>query len=342
MFKKFAILSALLVSLLLLAACGPGTIDPDLTTEATESMAYPEPSEVEGSTSLTATPTMPVVNETMEATEEVTIEATQTLETTKVIPSTGDVNSGQVTTLIGLSVRDQSAEEIGTVEDLVLNMGDKQVDYVLVTMGDKVIAVPWEALQAPGTVGSSSSDGFTFPGDPGEFTDAPVLDVAKIPTVGDDDMSWDSEISGYWQGLLSETPMAETPESTVESTPNVMEENGMKGVILASKLIGYGLNFQAGLNQVKTSVDDIIVDVDSGEVQYLVVSVSIAGSEATLIPIPLDVIRWDDVNKVFTLSAPVQDIANAPTFTGDVFPDTSTPGWDDEIRSYWENLTSSK
>ncbi len=88
-----------------------------------------------------------------------------------------------------------------------------------------------------------------------------------------------------------------------------------------------------------TSVDDAIIDVESGAIQYVVISVSSAAMGERLIPIPLKIFSWDSANKTFTLTTDVQTIENASSFKVGEYPDTQTPDWDAEIRSYWENLT---
>ena len=60
--------------------------------------------------------------------------------------------------LIGKRVRNRSGEELGTIEDIVLDLGTGTIAYAVLLFGGflgvgaKLFAVPWEALEFDGRV----------------------------------------------------------------------------------------------------------------------------------------------------------------------------------------------
>ena len=52
----------------------------------------------------------------------------------EVVPSTGSVNPARVSNLLDFEVLNQSDEQVGAVEDMILNLETKQVDYVVLEL----------------------------------------------------------------------------------------------------------------------------------------------------------------------------------------------------------------
>ncbi|HET9913722.1 MAG TPA: PRC-barrel domain-containing protein [Anaerolineales bacterium] len=87
---------------------------------------------------------------------------------------------------------------------------------------------------------------------------------------------------------------------------------------------------------VTSTVEDLIVDTDAGDVQYIVVNASFTDGERW-IPVPLGMFQWDAASGSFILNADGTMLQNAPSFQEDLFPDTSTSGWNSEFDSFWQN-----
>jgi len=82
------------------------------------------------------------------------------------------------------------------------------------------------------------------------------------------------------------------------------------------------------------TVQDLIIEPATGNLQYLVVRF---GSQDNWIPLPIGFLRWDSTANGFVLMVSANALQNAPAFSADQFPDTSTPGWDQEWSTYWQN-----
>jgi hypothetical protein len=349
------ILVVFVIAAFVLAACSPSS------SQGTE---YPGFTEMPGSTESLETPEMTEPVTTPEMTESVaTAESTMPAEptaqatepaATEAIPPTGAIDPGRVSNLLDFGVFSQDGAQIGDVEDIILDFGEAYVDYVVVNANGKTVPVPWDAVEVVSAQAQSKTSGtpaassgpqndFILKVDQSAFDGAPEYDLTTLPALGENAEGWDSELASYWQGVLgaaggtpavsaTETPAAipETPSSG-ESMANM---SGIQGVALASKLIGASVT--VGGSQV--TVDDILIDSVSGDIKYVVFSLSSGSSGETLIPVPLGVLGWDPSTQSFTVTTDLTTLSGAPTFTAESFPDTLQSDWDTEISSYWEQF----
>jgi hypothetical protein len=198
----------------------------------------------------------------------------------------------------------------------------------------KNVAVPCEALKVanPKSGGQSSpsagpQNGYVLDIDQAQLDSAPEIDLDAVPELGEDAADWDVDIRTYWQDIV----MVESTGTTTST--NTTAEAGLSGVILASDLMGY--NFELGDEGVE--VDDIIVDVETCEVQYVVISTGSFLEEEKLIPVPVQALSWDSTNNTFVVAnVDPAALLEAPTFDRDKYPQTNSPNWDDDIRSFWD------
>lgn len=362
------LLSSLVVLAVLLSGCATGggevTGTPGATEPGFESTQAPGATITEEPTQpvVTEPPTQPMVTETVQATETVT--------STEALPPTGFVDPGRVSNLLDFDVYNRQDEQVGSVQDMVFNLEEMKIDYLIVDMGGflgiggKLVAVPFDQVEvqaATAASAQSSSESQTS----NQPQNAIILDVTKdqmdqapefnpdmLPELGEPADNWDAEIQSFWAGGAAtgsestETPMAtestsateapqttEAPQSTQSSQMNLAE---LQGVILASDLIGFDIQGPDG--RTVASVQDVIVDPDTGDLQYLVLSISgIEGIDGQLILIPLQAFGFDVQNQVFVLNIDPQLLVGAPTFENGNLPDTTQPDWDVDIQSYWQD-----
>jgi hypothetical protein len=85
---------------------------------------------------------------------------------------------------------------------------------------------------------------------------------------------------------------------------------------------------------VSGTIEDLIVDTDSGDVMYIVVNASFDDGERW-IPVPLGLFQWDGSS--FSLNADGTMLQDAPFFQDGQFPDTTMGGWNSEFDSFWQN-----
>lgn len=366
-------LSMLVFAALLLAACGAeetGTVVPN-----------------------TALPTLteePMATETPLGTETV-MPGDQTA--TPGIPVTGENDPSRLSSQLEFDVWNQEGEQVGEVNDMILDLDNSRVAYVIVgtggflEIGEKDVLVPWNQLEVQ-TAGSGGPAGdenaFILQIDQATFENAPDVDISAIlPGRGEPVGDWDVDIRNYWEtGTL---PATATPEGTVaadatatvspdETTmPEATEVPGaveLQGVALASDVLGSAVTLSPGQGEGQEQgqatvtpgtapeqatatvdpamptattgaddfdgvIDDMIINIDTGDILYIVVSAAIEEGERW-IPIPLRVFQWDAANDMFVIDAEPVMVQQAPFFEADAWPDTTLDGWDAEFEVFWQ------
>jgi sporulation protein YlmC with PRC-barrel domain len=239
--KLNLLLSILVLAALLLAACGAEG------TETAVPDTQPSP--------LTEEPTEePMTTETPLGTETVT-PGDQTA--TPGIPVTGEESPSRLSNQLNFDVWNQNGEQIGEVNDMILDLDNTRVTYVIVgtggflEIGEKDVLVPWDLLEVQ-TAGSGGPAGdqnaFILQVDQELFENAPDVDINDIlPGRGEPAGDWDTDIHSYWEtGALPATALPEadaTATVSPDGTP-VPEATGMpgvadlQGVVLASEVLG--------------------------------------------------------------------------------------------------------
>jgi hypothetical protein len=100
-------------------------------------------------------------------------------------------------TLIGEKVRNVRGDYLGDIKEIVLEMRSGKVAYAVLsfggvfTMGQKLFAVPWDAL-LPDTLNKS----LVLDVDKDRFKDAPGFDSDKWPNMTD--RAWSDGIHNYY------------------------------------------------------------------------------------------------------------------------------------------------
>ena len=87
-------------------------------------------------------------------------------------------------------------------------------------------------------------------------------------------------------------------------------------------------------NNVNATIKDMIMDMQTGKVRFLVVDAKFDDGEHW-IPIPANLFQWDAAKETFVLKTDVATLQKAPSFQEDQFPNTGTSGWDTEFNKFW-------
>ena len=83
-------------------------------------------------------------------------------------------------------------------------------------------------------------------------------------------------------------------------------------------------------------IKEIMLDMDSGEVSYAVLSFGgFLGIADKLFAVPWSALKLDTKNKRFTLDVDKEKLESAPGFDKDNWPDMADPTWQDTIHSYY-------
>jgi hypothetical protein len=108
-------------------------------------------------------------------------------------------------TIVGTRVRNLSDDNLGNIEEVMVDSGTGRVAYAVLSfggflgVGDKLFAVPWEALTY-----SDDFEGYRLNVDPELLEDAPGFDKDNWPNFADE--TWNRGIythygvTPYWDG----------------------------------------------------------------------------------------------------------------------------------------------
>ena len=99
---------------------------------------------------------------------------------------------------------------------------------------------------------------------------------------------------------------------------------------------GTGQEQGQGVGNIQGSIDDLMVAIDTGEIQYVVVDVALDEGQRW-IPVPLSLIQWDAASGAFLINANPAIFHDAPFFENGQYPDTSMSGWNTEFDTFWQN-----
>jgi hypothetical protein len=139
---------------------------------------------------------------------------------------------------------------------------------------------------------------------------------------------------GTGAGTGTTTQATAEATSTVDAAASPAASPEASPAATASSGTGSGTGTTEGPTE--ATIEDIIVDPDTGNIMFLVLS-SLFDGEDRWIPVPLSTLNWDMTNQGFVFAADSNLLSTAPFFLADAFPDTSMEGWDTEFNDFWQN-----
>jgi hypothetical protein len=136
---------------------------------------------------------------------------------------------------------------------------------------------------------------------------------------------------GQGQGVgQAQATAAPEPGGQATATPDTT------GLATATADTGQGSG--QGVGNFSGTVDDAIVEVDTGDILFLVINTTLDEGERW-IPVPLGFFEWDSDNNALLLNTTPALIREAPFFEDGLFPDTAQDGWNSEFDTFWQNNT---
>lgn len=224
----------------------------------------------------TGSPEVPPVTADTTATDD-GVTATETVipgdtTTTPGIPMTGEESASRLSNQLDFDVWNQEGEQIGEVDDMILDLDNSRISYVVVgtggflDIGEKDVLVPWNSLVLQdGTVDAPGVEpnAFIIQMDQETFNNFPDVDLNSIlPVIGEAAADWDVDIRTYWEsGVVPTTPTADPnmtatpipdvvePTATLETDSGLSEPVALQGVALASDVLGSSIALSPGQGQ---------------------------------------------------------------------------------------------
>jgi sporulation protein YlmC with PRC-barrel domain len=146
---------------------------------------------------------------------------------------------------------------------------------------------------------------------------------------------------GAIAALLAASQTFAADPATREARPANASLSQSKSVVIRSlpskKLVGS--NVQNNKNETVGSIEDIVVDLESGKVDYVALSVGgVLGIGDKLFAIPFRELHTShdkNNNVVFTMNISKEKLEKAPGFDKNTWPDFASAQWRKEIDSYY-------
>lgn len=237
--------------------------------------------------------------------------------------------------LLGMDVRSPKGENLGKLEDIVLNEGKGTVAYAVLSfggflgMGDKLFAIPWQALS-----GTPNANTLVLNVEKERLQNAPGFDKSNWPNFADSAVEKDIR-SFYGE------PVAY--RSKDKDNPNVPQDKARRdadvpaGVFRVTELKGDKVVTTRG--EKIGDVHDIVVDLDRGAVAYAVVELDdIPGKDGKLCAVPWTALSEPALGPdrdSLVISADKEKLKDAVCFDSSAWPNMTDGTWSKDVHKFF-------
>ncbi|MBL8828018.1 MAG: PRC-barrel domain-containing protein [Planctomycetaceae bacterium] len=225
--------------------------------------------------------------------------------------------------LVGMNVRNDRGESLGSVDDAVIDLERGSIRYVAISyggilgFGDKLFAVPYEALSA---VRDQNSDKYhiVVRADKESLKQTPGFDKAHWPDFAD--TNWARDIDRHYRRDSSRRATATTT------------------AFKSSSLIG--MRVENDRHEDLGKIDDLVVDVKTGKIRYAAISFGGflgLGNKLFAVPWQSLKVRYDSdsqENRVMT-NLDKARLEKAPGFDTNHWPNFADADWSKSVHEYF-------
>jgi sporulation protein YlmC with PRC-barrel domain len=235
--------------------------------------------------------------------------------------------------IIGLYVKNKKHEDLGKIDDLVIDMKTGEVRYAAIAyggvagIGSKLFAVPWQKMTFMfGEPNKANSRHFMLDANKEQFENSQGFDSSHWPNVADPE--WGASVDKHYNFERTSTTAANTDKQ---------QRVAYETVFRASKI--KGMEVRNDKNEHLGSIDELVIEVGKGQVKYLALSYgSWFTGDNKLFAVPLSsfTLTHDNNKTFFTVHVSQDSLKNAPGFEKNNWPTTADPNWAKGIDSYYE------
>jgi len=227
--------------------------------------------------------------------------------------------------LIGKKVMNASNEDLGKIEDIVVDAGSGRILYGVLSfggfmgMGDKLFAIPWSSLELP-----TDAKHYVLNVSKDRLKTAEGFDKSQWPNFADE--SWTTKTYTYYE----QKPYWQT-DGTRASSGDAYRDRWYQRATAwqkASDLSGKDChNLQ---NEDIGRISDLIIDPDGGRILY-----GVLANSGKRYAIPWNAVTLTADAKKFQVNLPKDRIKDAPSFSDGTWPNVTDTRWADEIHRYY-------
>jgi sporulation protein YlmC with PRC-barrel domain len=231
--------------------------------------------------------------------------------------------------VMGSDVRNESGEDLGEVEDLVIDASSGSIEYAVLSfggvlgIGDKLFAIPFSHFEAPEVPESSQQAYFTLDVPKAKLENAPGFPKDNWPDLSH---TWCSGVDQYYG-----------------KTSKAVEDSERFRLNKASDLLGQ--NIENTNDENLGEIDELVLDADRDRINYFVLeSGGVLGMGDKHFAIPWEALKItvdEDQDQQFVLNVTEDRLKNAPVYNENEWPRMSDPMWVRDVyefygvRPYW-------
>jgi sporulation protein YlmC with PRC-barrel domain len=223
--------------------------------------------------------------------------------------------------LIGADVRNAQDEDLGKIEELVMDPETGRIAYAVLSfggflgMGDKLFALPWGVLQLVHDDGNADDHNFLLGIDKERLKQSPGFPKSNWPDINSPE--WTQSIDEFYAEELRARGV--TAEASAKETEKAIDQSKRLALLKASDVDGCKVETSDGKDGGK--IRELAVDPVAGRVNYVVLaSGGFLGMGASEYALPWDVCQFtfnDDNDLRCKLTIAEAKFENAPTFKDD-------------------------
>jgi len=247
--------------------------------------------------------------------------------------------------IVGLYVKNNKHEDLGKIDDLVIDMKSGDVRYAAIAyggvagIGSKLFAVPWQKLTFMfGEPNKANSRHFMLDVSKEQFENSPGFDSSHWPNVADP--NWGASVDKHYnfdRNAHNNANSTSTQTTANADNANRQQTVAYETVFRASKI--KGMEVRNDKNEHLGDIDDMVIDVTKGHVKYLALSYGswfTGGNKLFAVPLSSFTLTHDNNKTFFTVHVSQDSLKNAPGFDKNNWPDTADPNWAKGIDTYYE------
>jgi len=176
--------------------------------------------------------------------------------------------------IMGSEVKSNMDEKLGSVKELIVNQSQDDVQYVIISSGDKLHPVPWTAIKCGGEANEPNASaekkikGLTIDITKDRFTQSPTVESMDMTTLSSSSLKQrvDSFYSTQIQESESTWKRMKTEVKEKLSGTTSESEGQATNLIKGSDLIG--MNVKNLNDEELASIKDIVIDSRKGNLAY--------------------------------------------------------------------------
>jgi sporulation protein YlmC with PRC-barrel domain len=250
----------------------------------------------------------------------------------------------RLSTIDGMPVRNSKGDDLGKIEDLVIELNSGDVRYAAVSfggfasIGDKLFAVPWKKLAFK--YGEEDSF-FILDTTEQQLKRAPGFDQNKWPDVADP--AWAKEVDAFYG---TGTARSDKDADDAPQEPKPTKETAKPGELVYDAVYRganiTGMEVKNDRGEDLGSINELVIDIKAGKVRYAALSFGgVLGLGDKLFAVPWNVLKFEHraTDKHFVFNVNPQVLKEAEGFDENQWPNTGDPKWGRSVDEFYKRST---